>query len=946
MRFHCQQRSLSSRLLLALCLCLAGASPFCPGRAGDVLDDILNPLRLDAHSGGGPDFSRYVSIRPDAPVGQAFTLGEGAVQLARIGVAVAYWNGNWAEDESLVLTLYDGPQKGARLASFVMPYRWRSWEDAILVFPLGAPVTRGGTYYLELTVEGGDGFLEGIFLSPRAYDGGMAFVGGVPQQEQDLWFEVQAKRPADREANLRALVEAFDLARPELARVRNAVGAGELDRACDELVAHFEGRSDLCPPAAPRPNPDAQWDREAASAAAQMQVPTKDGLVELGPDWNYLATWPTRGGVGLTRSGLRKPLAQAYHATGDERYAIAFNSMMQSFFRNYPSPLKSGLISGQERIGSTFGGGLAGGSLWASLSIGARMLHGFAYYAYFVNSPHFERDTRIAWIASLADMANVLELMNAGGNWETQNATALYEFGLMMPELGKARQWVQAGFDLAVQNLMATTNPDGPLREATSNYHSLCLNRFMSLMEQPNPFGLVLPAEAQRRVEKMAAYTAYSLQPDGEMPAWGDSSFASGLGLVARGAALFGREDLRYIASQGREGREPRKRSLSFPRGGYYVMRSDWSPQAHYLCVHNGHSTAHGHFDALALIAGAYGSLLVLDPGIYIYGTPEADELTQTRAHATVEADGANTVNADGRTRFLSLPQVDYLDGTNAGYQDVEGVRHRRQVLFIRPSSATVTGHPSGPSPAHDRLGPSRRPPQGGIGAWLILDSVTGPGAHRVVQRFPLERGVVEQAATGWVLRAAAGPALHIAPLGAQRAVVLEEGRRSVTWEELAPTPVLAFRYEGELPCTFGELLVPSAPGQDPPVVEDRTAAAKGLLPGDVAAEVRAGEECLLVVLCAEPREGVVLDRLRFSGRACLLRQDAAGRVVGLAGIDLTQAAVDDLPLVSAPGEAVSVDLSLVGDAVRVVTYPRRAPGRFALPDAGSSPEAGPTPPS
>ena len=118
------------------------------------------------------------------------------------------------------------------------------------------------------------------------------------------------------------------------------------------------------------------------------------------------------------------------------------------------------------------------------------MSHGFAYYRAFRGSPNFTLDTRFAFIVNLAEMSDVLERMKAGGNWEAQNTTSLLEFGRKFPEFRKSSAWQSRGFAGALQNCLDNTFPDGALREATTNYHSLSLNRYLGVLESAGKRGL------------------------------------------------------------------------------------------------------------------------------------------------------------------------------------------------------------------------------------------------------------------------------------------------------------------------------------------------------------------------------------------------------------------------------------------------------------------------
>lgn len=741
---------------LAAVLAMAGA----PAATGPVLDDIMNTMKLDAQT-SGPDMDKFRTIEPGKPLGQTFTTGDDLYRIDRICISVAYWHENWEPGESLVLTLWDSPEKKRQLGRDAIPYGRRQWEGAILIYRLNAAAEPRTRYYYELTVEGGDGQIVGKFFASRDYLDGQAYEAGVPQ-DYDFYFEVNVKQHADLDVLYQEQFDNFDLDYPGLEQVKATVAKRDWETACRELVAYFEGRADLVDPGRTICQKNLGFDPTHADLVVEQKHLDRGVLVDLGPDWNYLATWPTRGGVGLTRSGLRKYLAAGYSQTCDEKYAVAFNSMMESFFRNFPSPIKSGVISGKEQIGPTFKSGIAGGSMWASLSIAARMGHGFYYYTPFVGSPNVKLDSRAAWIFSLVDMANVLELMKAGGNWETQNTKALAEFGLTYPELKKSKRWVKQGRDGLIANFMKTVRPDGTLGEASVNYVMLCINRYLWLLEQPAEAGLDPPAQVRARLEKMLEYIMYSTQPDWLLPAWGDSNWASGEGLLRRGAALYGRDDFLWVATQGKQGKPPARTSVAFPDGGYFVMRSAWPGAT--LMLHNGHSTGHGHRDANSVVISMEGKQVVTDPGIWTYGTPEATELTATRSHATMTVDGCDTKNGDGQNRWVSMSHFDYFDGTNAGFEGSD-VLHRRRIVFIKPHT------------------------------WVICDQVRGSGEHQFDIRFPFNGTATMDAEGRAVFPLSEKAEAYVLPVHtANMQPVLDKGMMAITRGD-QPTPISVARH-------------------------------------------------------------------------------------------------------------------------------------------------------
>ncbi|MCX8053076.1 MAG: heparinase II/III family protein, partial [Armatimonadetes bacterium] len=707
--------------------------------AGPTLDRILNNMILDVTS-GGLNQKEFKVVTPDRPIGQTFTTGPKTVEVSRIAIAAPYWHESWTEGESLVMTLWDSPAKSKQIASAEMPYKWRAWEGTVIMYTLNAVVQPSTQYYFELTVKGGDGEIVGIYLGGD-YEQGQAFEAGKPA-DRNIWFEVHSRPIFDRDAVYADRFKDWNLDYPGLEKVKAAVAAKDWDKAVDELVAYYEARADLVNPEdKPKKNPD--FDPTDADLALDMKYrESKEVVVDLGPNWNHYRIWPTRGGVGLTRTGLFKFFRAGYINTGDEKYAKGFNEFMTHFLNDMPSPLRAGVIKPTDKdVNPAPGPGLAGASMWAGLSIGARMNQMWWAYSGFHSSPNFTRDIRAGMIFNMVDMATVLSMQKGGGNWESQMTTALYEFAERHPELAKSKQWFEKGLNEMIANLWSTSRADGSVQEPTFGYTTLIINRYRALLDTCRKLKISLDPKYIRRVEKTIEYLMYNTEPDGLLPSRGDTfNFVNGLGLLSWGADFFGREDFRYVATSGKTGRIPSGTSEFFPIGGWMVMRSDWSRNALYLNLHNGKDMGHGHYDQLSIVVDAYGAKLIVDPGCYIYGTPEHEKLRKTTSHATVTVDDADThVYETGSNYWACMTSMDYYEGTNIGYRGVPGVLHTRKVVFFKPWSTvsnSVKNHAGEQIPYATRN-------DGHEGYWLVQDTVTGLGTHEVACRFPFYPGPV-----------------------------------------------------------------------------------------------------------------------------------------------------------------------------------------------------------
>jgi heparan-sulfate lyase len=787
---------------------LLGMSPLFDAHGGEVLDEILNCMKLGVHTRSRSQ-EASCSVDRQRRVGQTFVVSDRARKVKRVAVWQAFWHESWGPDEVLVMTLWDSPQKKATLGRYAIPYDRRMWEDATPMFTLDSVVEQGRSYFFELTVEiqplrpatvptdwllsgvrpgfaGGDGEIGGIGIAQDDYPDGTAYIGGKPQ-DYDLWFEIHEVRETDRDALCEEVFARYDLERPELVAVRGAVLERDWDRAVAELVRHFESRSDLFPPGCGVSEFNAEFDTREADLAAEHKVLLSDGTtVDLGPEWNHYTLWPERGGVGLTRSGLRKHLAAAYRNTGNEKYGRAWNDMLYHLFTQSPSPVRAAVLPPDGPLGPTPPARLGGGSMWNGLSLGARLGHGFYYYGAFLESPSFDADIRAAFIINLGEMADVFSRMKGGGNWDAQMSKGLFELGLNYPEYRKAKAWVAKGFDGIVNNALANVWPDGVAREPTLNYHGMMMRRYAHVIRKSKSLGLEPPPRMAELTGKMYEFAMHATQPDGYLAPWGDTWPGSVPEDLVRDATFFSRRDFLYVGSRGEHGDPPQQTSCGFPEGGFYFMRTGWDRDAHFMSVHAGPFGSHGHKDALSMIVSSFGSTILIDPGICTYGTPEAERLSSSRSHNMVTVDGCDARSAEAIV-WTPGERFDFLAGVNHGYEGVPGCHHYRRIWFLKPTM----GFP---------------------GLWMVFDDVTGAGEHEAVLRYHYSKIPVEEdhARARFMSGGKEGNLVTDILDASSSEMHLGEALATLPGVNgLTTVPAATVRRAGPMPASFSSLLVP-----------------------------------------------------------------------------------------------------------------------------------------
>lgn len=892
----------SRRYLVALIMPLAAALPTSAAVVGPLLDEIMNCPRLGAHTPSRDD-SRHATIEPDGAVGQTFRTGGDTEQVFRIAVWHAYWNESWQPDETVVMTLWDSPAKNTAYGRCEMPYARRMWEGAVAMYTLQSRVQPDRDYYFELTVEieplrpaelprewvlsgkrpgfaGGDGKVHGLGIAAGDYTDGTAYVRGEPR-DYDLWFEIHAKPPVDRDALFSEAFGRFDLDYEPLAPVRQAVARKDWETAAAALIAHFERREDLIEPQRRKPVFDPQYDTREADLAVAHKVLLEDGYTEdLGPTWNHLSNWPGKGGVGLTRSGLRKHLAAAYAHTGNEKYARAWNDMLAHFFLQLPSPLRSGVLDSDSTFDASPPKGLGGGGMWNGLSIGARLGHGFFYYAPFVESPSFTPDVRAAFIFNLAEMGDVLERQRGGGNWETQMAKGLMEVALTYPEFKRSRAWLAQGFAMLMENAESTVHPDGALHEPSIGYHIMVMRRYQDVVANAAKYGVTPPPNLAPLTEKMYEFVMFSTMPDSHLVPWGDTAPPFTPERLLMDAEYFGRADFRWVGSGGKQGQPPAELSRVFPAGGYFYMRDGWTRDARFLGLRCGPSAGHTHNDILSVVICAYGNQVLIDGGIGAYGTPEAVELTSSRAHNNITLDGRDGANTGTGEHWVIAENFDFFSGRNHGFAGLSDVYHRRQVCFLKEADGF--------------------PP-----LWLVLDEILGDNKERSAElrwRFaPLPVHADTASLTVWSTTTEGN--IKIATAAAPGAAMeLGEGlAMHPTRGGYTQVPVATISQRGPLPLRLASVLVPFRGAVAPPCTA-RTLESDPPLAQALWAETSGGAAMFAVVPDTARDEAITLAlpdqrSLRMRARMIAVRFSRQGVVTDIHGVHVREVFLDDQPL-------------------------------------------------
>ncbi len=406
----------------------------------------------------------------------------------------------------------------------------------------------------------------------------------------------------------------------------------------------------------PRPvycvNEHEHRDRALAEAVVAGRFEINGETCELGlePDWLH-ADLPSdeEWRIDWVKFYYGLDLADAYRATGEQRFVDAWERLVASWILQSPPDFDAAEVTARRVLNWIYA--------WQRL-------------------PELSDTVADALVGSLGEQArHIRATLAPERNHRTLELYALLIVALALPELDGGL--LEFAVTELHRNLLTDFRPDGVHREASTHYHVIALRSFVGARENCRRYGVELPAGFDTRLSAACDFARDCMRPDGTLPALSDADSGDYRGLLALAGRLLGRADL--LAP----------RAASHPDGGYWMQRSG----ERYLIFDCGPlgDGGHGHYDLLSVEAWAGARPLVMDPGRLTYAEPLRRWFRGTAAHNTVCVDGFDqTPYARGRSgrapalgRFLGRRRVGQLDVlAGEARSPVYDAVHRRRVVF------------------------------------------------------------------------------------------------------------------------------------------------------------------------------------------------------------------------------------------------------------------------
>jgi hypothetical protein len=447
-------------------------------------------------------------------------------------------------------------------------------------------------------------------------------------------------------------------------------------------------------------------------------------------------------------------LAQAWHLTREERYALGCRTLLDSWFSQCPYPRGVNWCVSLEHavrlVNWSFAWFLLGGEA-------AVIFEGEAGQAF-----------RQRWLESIYQHCHFIprhwSRHSSANNHLLGEATGLLVGTLTWPLWRESAEWTRQARAELEREALAQTFADGVNKEQAIWYHHAVADMMLvaGLVARANDrdFG----KEYWGRLEVMLEFIASVMDVGGNVPLIGDADegvlvrFAPEQGgagpavgapaadadvfrsLLATGAVLFERPALkaksgvfddksRWLlgdAGAAAYARIDASRAFpvrrAFPEGGYFILGEDFeTPREVRLVADAGPLgylaiAAHGHADALAFTLSVGGKPILVDPGTFSYSSqPWRRYFRSTAAHNTVVVDDQDQSDYGGS--FLWLEHANAVVETFRASGDEQ----------------TLTAHHDGYRRLSDPVRHRRTwRYTAGIASLAVTDELTCSGAHSV----------------------------------------------------------------------------------------------------------------------------------------------------------------------------------------------------------------------
>lgn len=445
--------------------------------------------------------------------------------------------------------------------------------------------------------------------------------------------------------------------------------------------------------------PENTWQSQSAKwKDFKWQFANRNGLPE--PD-----TWDLEDGFDFEYLFQRVRfmhfpwLLQEYRETGDEDIIYYLIKTMTDFIKAKGMPRTYsgdhphiGNAWRDDQISQTLCGGWPRG-----LDAAQRLASFAAVFGEVVQSRFMTAETCSAILKYIGDSCHAVafqSLTKPVTNLRQFEIIGLFQAAVVFQEFKEQPQWMKTVNETMEQMILSVTLEDGTYKETTGGYNTSVCQNFVWFKKYSMKNGNRLSEKFEERLKRFAFYNMMMQGPGGESLQYGDQGAGRAEGIQYPELIEWFRDDeLTFLLTGGRQGREPLWTSYRFPVSGVAVLRSDWGKDASYLFIQARGGGSHGHQDDnhITLISG--GRVLLTDAGIFTYSADDPFRKwgTSPFAHNTVCINGEEQAYEMGSGHCAECVLDRDCDVISQGTNRYKGFSYTRRIIFLKPDIFIIT---------------------------------------------------------------------------------------------------------------------------------------------------------------------------------------------------------------------------------------------------------------
>ena len=414
---------------------------------------------------------------------------------------------------------------------------------------------------------------------------------------------------------------------------------------------------------------------------------TKSVIWDSNPTANQYGEWTWQ----LSRHHEWRCLGRCYRETGDERYTQAFIDFVMSWCEQAICPEKTNLWTS----------GTAN-QCWRTIEAGIRMTKNWHYAIHaFYRSPLMTDHIITTIFKSVWEHGYRLRNFSTSANWLIMELSGLAHICMLYPIFVKSPDWTEYAFRRLSEEIDVQVYPDGFQYELSTGYHGTVSGNYNWVINTAKAMEYEIPEAVSKNLERTFEMYMKLCRPNGTTPNLNDGSEAGVKGACAMGVSYFPyREDFRWFATDGREGKAPDHTSVAMPYSGMASMRTGWGSNDIWFFMESApFGKGHQHEDKLNVLMFAYGKDVLKDSGNYAYDKSDMRKFVlDTRSHNCAMVDDQSQrrrpkyrwepdmIKQRSDLKWSFTGAIDVAEGIyNEGYGDTFiPVTHRRKAVFFK----------------------------------------------------------------------------------------------------------------------------------------------------------------------------------------------------------------------------------------------------------------------